>query len=155
MCRPADTLPERTLPAPGTVPPTTVEDVFWIKMPSAPLPTAVSPAAAVPIAFPWMTFPAAPCVALLAIETPLPALPEMTLRAPETVPPIVLAGESLRVMPSPRFARAAEPARLVPIRLTRTTLPVAPGDWVVTIARPLPSLPEMDVPAPTACRRSC
>ena len=74
-------------------------------------------------------------------------LPEMTLRAAAVTPPTIVP-DAPPVMWTPGlFGSAAVPARFGPITLPLTRLPVAAA---VSILMPLPTLPEMRLPAPAA-----
>src|SRR5207245_2002033 len=70
-------------------------------------------------------------VPMPVISTPTWLLPEMTLPAPETLPPMVLSAELLMVIPLPKLASAAVPAALVPMKLPLIRLPplLAPAAW--------------------------
>ena len=58
---------------------------------------------------------------------PLPAFPEMTLRSPVAVPPIVFPVALARLTPSPLLGNGPVPDTLVPIKLPRTSLLDAPA----------------------------
>ncbi len=77
------------------------------------------------------------------IETPSPALPEMTLRfaMPEvSAPMVVLEVPAAIVMPLPPLGRAAVPVTSVPMKLPQITVPVVP----LSVTRmPLTALPEI------------
>src|SRR5207247_82361 len=89
--RPVRPLPEITLPAPGSDPPTRLP-YDSIEMPSNEFGTALVPAAPRPMKFPCTTLLRAlkPC-----IRIPSPLFPEITLRAAALVPPIRLPVELL------------------------------------------------------------
>ena len=54
---------------------------------------------------------------------PEPQFPEITLRAPESIPPMtLLVADEPRAIPIVSLQTAAVPAALVPIRLPRTML---------------------------------
>src|SRR6476469_2020691 len=71
---------------------------------------------------------------------------EMTLRVTVVVPPMVLLDAPSRTNTPTPFGSIAVPLELVPIRLQRTTLPVAPAP-AISIQLP-PRLPEITLPAP-------
>src|SRR5262245_3973124 len=76
--------------------------------PPTPLARAAQPAALRPMKLPSTTLFLVPAP---SIETPLPPLPELTLRAAAVVPPIVLPlATMLMDTPAPPLAREAEPA---------------------------------------------
>ena len=76
-------------------------------MPSPELPTEVVPPASVPILFPSTRQSDAPT------STPIDPFPEMTLAAPEAVPPIV-APVAKTIMPLAAFGTATFPLASVP-----------------------------------------
>ena len=84
-------------------------------MPAMLLRTLAVPAALVPILFPCTTLPLVPGS---RISTPLPPLPEITLPAPATAPPIVLfEPPAYTRMPWPALGRGAPPVSSVPMKL--------------------------------------
>src|SRR4051812_38042268 len=78
--------------------------------------------------------------------TPSQPLPEMTLRAPALVPPMVLFVEPYSIAtPSDPLGTAAVPAAFVPMRLPSTVSPLAERNQT-----PLAWLPEITFPEPAA-----
>ena len=85
-----------TLPAPGSVPPTTVSPISS-RIPAPELGTAVVPVASTPIRFPWIRLP----VAVPLTWMPLPDTPEITLPAPGSTPPTRLSDAEVTITPLP------------------------------------------------------
>src|SRR5262245_39556067 len=110
-------LPEMIFRAATVVPPTVLLGAE-IATPEV-LGTAAVPTGFVPMKLPATTFP----VAALTIEMPV-ELPEIRLRVPAVVPPMVLPGAPEIDMPAVLFS-AAVPDALVPIKLPATTFPLA------------------------------
>ena len=128
------------LPAPAAVPPTMLFDAVSMAMPSSVFPSAASPAASVPMEFPWMTLPVAVLVVML-----IPAVfAAITLRAAAAVPPIVLLAVR-RSIPGPPLPSAALPAAFVPIRFPRMVL--LPALAPLSLIPPL-AFAETTFPAP-------
>ena len=110
--------------------------------PAPRLATALVPLTSVPIRLPATSVPV---VAAPVTMTPS-ALPEMTLRAPPTAPPIVLPEDRRSPARRPRCCRSRRRRSVsVPIRLPWTRLPVAVVDLDAVAV-----LPEMTLPAPVA-----
>ncbi len=78
---------------------------------------------------------------------PLAWLVEMTLPAPEAVPPIVTVASPKISIPSPVLPRAWVPVMSVPIRLPWMTTPPASNKLAMM---PVPPFPEITLPAPAA-----
>ena len=128
------------LRAAAVIPPTVLFEASTISTPLKVLATALVPLTSVPMKLPATRLP----VALPWMNTPSWALPEMTLRSPAVVPPIVLFDASMISTPSYAFPRAFVPVTLVPMKLPATRLPVA-LPWMNT---PSWSLPEMTLRSP-------
>ena len=112
MSMPASPFPEMTLAAPEVVPPI-VAPVTKTTMPKKWLATAAVPPAAVPILFPSTR------QSVASMSMPSPAFPEMTLAAPEAVPPIVTFDDPTS-MPPLELATARVPLALVPTSFPST-----------------------------------
>src|SRR6516162_1283703 len=98
------------LRAPATVPPIVLFDPAT-STPADALPTAPVPAALVPIRLPCT----ATADARLSIRIPQLVLPEMTLPAPATVPPMVLLAPVTTSTPLVPLARAPLPLTVRPM----------------------------------------
>ena len=121
-------LPEMTLPGPvpgvAVTPPMVVDEALSISTPLWTLPTPEeTPVGSTPIRLPTIRLLSAFVVAKpgteLVICTPDPRLPEMTLPAPWTVPPMTLPAAFSRI-PSPRLGSVAVPCAVTPTRLPST-----------------------------------
>src|SRR4051812_33371784 len=100
-----------------------------------------------------LAFPS-PCHRLTPVgspwtATPSPVFPLMTLPAPATVPPIVLAATPETNTPTP-LGSAPVPPAWVPIRLPWTVFPVVPVPAVPAMYTPAFGLPEIRLPTPAA-----
>src|SRR5208337_4216809 len=107
---PAPILSEITLRAPTAVPPIVLLDDSPIRTPAALLGTASSPVASVPMKLPSTTLFVAPG----SMFTPAPILPEITLPAPISVPPIVLLDDPSIRTPLALLGTARSPVASVP-----------------------------------------
>ena len=87
-------------------------------IPNTPLPTAAVPLLFVPMKLPPMVLPVE-----LPISMPFWLLPEMTLRAPAGVPPIVLLEPPSIITPS-LLPRATVPVTSVPMKSPCTMFPM-------------------------------
>src|SRR5215207_2205897 len=137
-------LPKMVLAASATVPP--------IRLPGAPemntpwkLPRTPVPFTSVPMRLPWTLLFVALLTPVARIETPVPPLPEIALRAPATVPPTMLPGVSRRT-PTSALPRSEVPFASVPMKLPSTLLKVALS--VPEMKTPFALLPEMTLRAP-------
>ena len=102
------------LPAPAVVPPIVLLDVPTILTPSPLLPSGLRPSIWGPVRLPWTMVPVTPRRSI-----PFPSLPDMTLRAAGSVPPIVTLAakaESLMDTPLPVLPKSAVPLTSVPMR---------------------------------------
>ena len=102
-------------PAPVAVPPIVLPEVWTRFRPCSPFPSGLTPSICVPIKLPCTTVPVTPRRLM-----PSRSLPDMTLRAPSSVPPIVILAakaESLIDTPSPVLPKSAVPLTSVPMRL--------------------------------------
>jgi hypothetical protein len=132
-----------TFRAAAVVPPIVLfADPKFIKTPSETFATATVPVTSVPMKLPCTRLPER----VPPMEIPGPLLPEMRLRAPGAVPPIVWLEEfpdcPSVTTPVP-FPMARVPAALVPMKLPCTRLPVVPA----LMEMPVLSLPEMTLRA--------
>ena len=119
---PVNALKAMTLPSPALTPPTVLLLAeLVISTPSAPLASAAVPFFFVPMKLPWTLLETEEAPAM---TTPLPALPEMTLRSAAVEPPS--ASKAPRMTPSPMFPSAAFPVVVVPMRLPLIVLPGLP-----------------------------
>ena len=100
------------------------------------------PAALVPMKLPFTLFPAVPA---LEIASPKMAFPEMTLRAPDVVPPMTLPLAPVWMNTPTLFSSSAVPAALVPMKLPWIWLPFVPAPKIIT---PVLLFPEMTLRAP-------
>ena len=91
-------------------------------IPAPVFPSGLFPSICVPMRLPWTTTSITLAV-VVPMTMPSP-LPEMTLPAPEIVPPTVISLLSMPI-PAPRLPRADVPARSVPIRLPSIRVPSA------------------------------
>ena len=133
------------LPWAAAVPPTWLKLPEMISTPTPLLPRGVEPSAATPMSLPWITLLSlvANEPPELSSETPLPLFPEMTLRAPEVVPPIVFELLEIKRMPPPALGTAVCPVTSVPMKFPVTRLPKAldplitrPAPWKPSITSP-------------------
>ena len=142
---PAWPLPEITLPAPWVVPPTVSLVESSNKTPSATLATGWVPVASVPMKLPHELSEAARAVN----EMPLPSLPEITLRAPWTVPPTVSSDASRSATPSLVLPSGLGPLDVGPDVVALHQVVGRSGPTAVPIIEtPSPKFPEMTLRAP-------
>ena len=114
------------------------------KIPSAELPIADEPVGSVPIALPSIRLP----WASLTRRMPSSELPEITLAAPDTLPPMVLESALLRMTPATALGIAAiwflalkaTPIQFPSMRLSSEVLPEMVPPML------LPVVPEMKTP---------
>src|SRR5436190_3614635 len=137
---PCPALPEITF-RPAVVPSPTVllaalKNSPSMSTPSPPLGTAALPPELVPMKL--------PCTERSSevLRTPPSRLPEMTLRAAATVPPIVVPGAEITSTPR-TLPSAAPPPGVVPMKLPATRFP-----WPPEITTPLSPLPETRLRTP-------
>src|SRR6185295_8020262 len=132
---------------PAATPPMVFDDIPATHTPSSAFGTPAAPLAFVPMKLPVIVveneLPLPPFSA-----TPMPALPEMTLRSAAVVPPMVVneapsdTVTPLRPLPVP-FATACVPVASVPMKLPLTALFVRPDPL---IKMPSETLPEITLP---------
>src|SRR5262245_28693861 len=89
-------LPEMRLRRADVEPPMVLPAALLTRTPPAEFPRATAPPKSRPMILPAMRFPAANAP---LIDTPWPLFPEMTLREPGDVPPMVLPGDETRLIP--------------------------------------------------------
>ena len=137
MSAPFQRLPESRFRSGDVVPPTLLPVApAQIPTPDPVLPRARVPVASVPRKLPTTRLFAVPSS---WIWMPLPALPEMTLRAPGSVPPTMLPEAPWAIAtPSPRLARPLAAGRSVPTRFPATTLPEVPASVEVDAVPAVP-----------------
>src|SRR5262249_4195213 len=109
-------------------------------IPAEVFPRSRVPVTSVPMKLPWIRLN---CVVVPENEIPAPPLPEMTFRAPDAVPPMVLLAAKT-VIPFCTLPRTAAPPPVVPMRLPKP-LPPRPNGRT-----PLPRLRETRFPAPAS-----